>query len=244
MTPTAPKPATAFTALALALVACLLAAPAARADAAASPAAVAKGGPATEAVKKANDGLRAALKKMIASKGADWDKARSDARVAVGSLLDFEALAERTMGKHWKDRKPEEKKRYVEAMRSAMEASYLSRMQGKVSVDEVKVDYLGETEKNGHTVVSTKFIAGQDSAAIDYVMDKAAAKKQRAVDVITEGISLSETYKEQIDLVWAKKDFAGVVATFEKKAKKFEAELESKRSGAAGAVAAPVKAAQ
>ena len=244
MTATAPTPATSFTALALALAACLLAAPAARADAAPTPG---KTGPATEAVKKANDALRAALKKMLSSKGADWDKARVDARNSVASLLDFEALAERTMGKHWKDRKPEEKKRYVAAMRSAMEASYLSRMQGKVSVEEVKVDYLGESEKDGNTVVATRFIAGQDGAAIDYVMDKAPAKKQRAVDVITEGISLSETYREQIDLVWPKKDFEGVVATFEKKAKRFEADLESKRGGASGAsggAAAPAKVAQ
>ena len=220
----------------LLLAALVLLAPAARAEAAA------KAGPATAAVRKANDGLRVSLKKMVAAKGADWEKARGEARAAVASLLDFEALAEGTLGKRWKERSAAEKKRYVEAMRAAMEASYLSRMQGKVTVDEVKVEYLSETEKNGHPIVATRLIAGADSASIDYLMEKTGAKKQRAIDVITEGVSLAEIYREQIDLLWPKKGFEGVVTAFEKKAKRFEADLVARRAEGAGA--APVKAAK
>ncbi len=218
----------------LAIAACFLLAPAISA---------AKVSPNTDAVRKANDALRVALKKMVAAKGADWDKAREQARVAVSSLLDFDALAEGTLGKRWGELKPPERKRYVDAMRSAMEASYLARMQSRseavkaaseaekqAKIDEVKVEYLGEERKDGHPLVRTKFTAGEDSAAIDYVLDK-GGKKPRAIDVITEGVSLAETYREQITQLWPKKGYEGVVTAFEKKAKRFEADLEAKRKG-------------
>jgi ABC-type transporter MlaC component len=187
----------------------------------------------TEAVQQANDALRVALKKLTAAKGAAWEKARDEARGAVASLLDFEALAEGTLGKHWAELKPPERTRYVAAMRAAMEASYLSRMQGKVSVEEVKVNYLGEEKKAGRPIVKTQFVAGKDVAAIDYVF--ASDKKLHAVDVLTEGVSLAETYRESIAGLWPKKGFDGVVAAFDKKAKRFEAELEEKRKQAAPA---------
>jgi phospholipid transport system substrate-binding protein len=247
--------------VALALCACLASgarADEARADAqaaAAAPAAsdapkLGPAGPATAAVKKASDHLRDTIKKLAEAKEVDWQKARDEARKAVSSLLDFEALAEGTLGSKWAEvsKVVADKERYVKAMQSAMEASYLSRMQGKAeaatdkvngttvadkkkAVDDVKIDYLGETTtKDGKPVVHTKVTAGKDSVAISYVMAKVGkAKEWKAVDLITEEISLAETYREQITALWPKKKFEGVVAAFEKKAKRFEAELEEKR---------------
>ena len=207
-------------------------------------------GPATAAVKKASDHLRDTIKKLAEAKDVDWQKARDEARRAVSSLLDFEALAEGTLGLKWAEvsKVKADKERYVKAMQSAMEASYLSRMQGKAeaatdkvketsaadkkkAVDEVKIAYLGETtSKDGKPVVHTTVTAGKDSVSIAYVMARVGkAKEWKAVDLITEDISLAETYREQITSLWPKKKFEGVVAAFEKKAKRFEAELEEKR---------------
>lgn len=206
-------------------------------------------GPATKAVQKATEHLRDTIKKLADAKELDWQKAREEARKAVASLLDFEGLAEGTLGNHWAEvsKVKAHRERYVAAMRSAMEASYLSRMQGKAeaasdkakettsaekkkAVDEVKIDYLGETTKDGKPVVHTTVHAGKESVSIAYVMAPAGPKKElKAVDLITEEISLAETYREQIGNLWPKKKFEGVVAAFEKKAKRFEAELEAKR---------------
>ena len=245
--------------VALVLCASLSAASAARADearanaqAAAADAAPKFGpsGPATAAVKKASDHLRDTVKKLAEAKDVDWQKAREEARKAVASLLDFEALAEGTLGSKWAEvsKVKEHKERYVKAMQAAMEASYLSRMQGsanaatdkvketstadkKKAVDDVKIDYLGETtSKDGKPVVHTKVTAGKDTVSIAYVMAKVGKEKAwKAVDLITEEISLAETYREQIASLWPKKQFEGVVTAFEKKAKRFEAELEEKR---------------
>ena len=193
-------------------------------------------GGATAAVKASNDSIRGALKKMVAARGTPgWKAAREQARTAVGGLLDYEALAKATLGKHWDEVKPAERTRYIDAMRSAMEASYLTKMQGKVAVDEVQVDYLGEDAKGPNTVVHTQFHYGKDGAKLDFVMEP--GKKPRALDVITEDVSLADTYHEQIDALWAKKGISGITETFEKKAKKLEAELETTQASASNSSA-------
>ncbi len=194
-------------------------------------------GAATASVKASNDSIRGALKKMVAARGTPgWKAAREQARAAVGGLLDYEALAKSTLGAHWDEVKPAERTRYVEAMKSAMEANYLTKMQGKsVSVDDVSVDYLGEDQKGANTVVHTRFHYGKDEAKLDFAME--GGKKPRAIDVITEDVSLADTYREQIDGLWAKKGIAGITETFEKKAKKLEAELESSQASASNPTA-------
>jgi phospholipid transport system substrate-binding protein len=208
----------------------------------ASPA-VAAAGASTAAIKSANDSIRLALKKMVAARGTPgWTAARNEARDAVGTLLDFEALAKSTLGAHWDELKAPERTRYVTAMRSAMEANYLTRMQGKVALDEVKVDYLGEEPKGTSTLVHTHFGYGTDGAKLDFVMAAEKSKKPRAIDVITEEVSLAETYQEQIAQLWPKKGIDGVTAAFEKKAKRLEADLEAAQAaGGEKSPAVPAK---
>lgn len=194
-----------------------------------APASPAADGPATAAIKAANDSLRTAIKKMSNAKGPAYDKARDEAKAAVGSLIDFDAVAQATLGKRWDELKPPQHARYIAAVRGAMEASYLSKMRGKMAVDDVKVAYLGEEPKDAHTLVKTKFTYGEDVASLGFVVTKAEkGKKARAIDVITEDVSLVETYRDQIKSLWAKKGFEGVAAAFEKKKAMFEKELKEK----------------
>ncbi|MBS2025989.1 MAG: ABC transporter substrate-binding protein [Deltaproteobacteria bacterium] len=188
---------------------------------------VARAETATDTVKAANTTLRDAIKKMVAAKGGAYDKARADARKAVGDLIDFDQVAQATLGKHWAELKPAERTRYIEAVRGAMEASYLTKMQGKLAVDDVKVEYLGEEPKGENTLVKTRFTYGQDALNLGFVIAKGAkGKKAHAVDVFTEDVSLVDSYKDQINSLWAKKKFEGVVGAFEKKKKQLEAQLK------------------
>jgi ABC-type transporter MlaC component len=45
-----------------------------------------------------------------------------------------------------------------------------------------------------------------------------------AIDVITEGVSLAETYREQVAKLWPKKGLEGVISALEKKRKALEVE--------------------
>jgi len=183
--------------------------------------------PPVNAVQASNDRVRAALDRYFKAEGAAKTKARDEARAAVGSLLDFEALAQATMGKHWPELKAPQRTRYTEALRGAMEANYLSKMErGQVDMSKVKNEIVGESKDGGRSVVKTKVVAGDDTAQVDYVMEQRKGG-WKAVDVVTEGVSLVDTYKDQVNKVMPKKGIDGVISALERAKKRIEEEPAS-----------------
>lgn len=185
-------------------------------------------GSASQAVEKTQEKVRASLDTWFKSQGTARTKAREQARKNVAELIDFDTLAKSTLGKKWDEISPKDRSRYTAALKGAMEANYLVKMrQGKSSdVGKVRVEILGEEPgPDGTTLVHSKVHSGEDTAAIDYLMVK-GAKGWRAVDVITEGVSLADTYREQVSKLLQKKSLNDVIATLEKKRKQLEADLD------------------
>ena len=193
-------------------------------------------GSASAAVQGAQDKVRSALNVWFKAKGAARTSARERARKAVSELIDFEALAKATLGKRWDEFKPAERARYTASLKAAMEANYLAKMrQGKSSdVDKIKTELLAEEPQGGGgTVVHTKVHSGEDTVAIDYVMEK-RPKGWRAVDVITEGVSLADTYREQVGKLLQKKTLNDVIAALDRKRKALEADQDKPLEGSTG----------
>jgi ABC-type transporter MlaC component len=199
-------------------------------------------GSASAAVHSTQEKVRSSLNTWFKAEGAARTRAREQARKAVGDLIDFDALARSTLGKRWDEFKPAERARYTAALKGAMEANYLSKMrQGKSSdVDRIQSDVIGEEQQGGNTVVHTKVRSGEDTAAIDYVMEK-RGRGWRAVDVITEGVSLADTYREQVGKLLQKKTLNDVIATLDRKRKALEAEQDKPAGAAQGAATATEK---
>jgi phospholipid transport system substrate-binding protein len=194
-------------------------------------------GSASAAVQATQEKVRSSLTAWFKSEGPARARAREQARKAVAELIDFDALAKSTLGKRWNDLAPRERARYTAALKGAMEANYLVKMrQGKsTDVDRIRSELIGEEPQDGRVIVHTKVHSGEDTASIDYLMEK-GPKGWRAVDVITEGVSLAETYREQVAKLLQKKTLNDVIATLERKRKALEADLD-KPVQSAGATA-------
>lgn len=194
--------------------------------------AAAQPGSASAAVQSTQEKVRASLDGWFKSQGPARTRARERARKAVGELIDFEALAKATLGKKWDEIKPADRSRYTAALKGAMEANYLAKMrQGKkTDVDKIRTEITGEEQQGSHTIVHTKIDSGGETAAIDYVMER-RGKGWRAVDVITEGVSLAETYREQVAKILAKKSLNDVIAALDRKRKTLEADENKPASG-------------
>jgi len=196
-------------------------------------AACCKAGSASAAVKAANDRVRAALDKYFkAPLGAAKEKARAEARDAVGALLDFQAIAQATMGKHWAQLTADQRVRYTNALRGAMEANYLTKMQqGQVDMSKVRNEILGESKRGDKTLVKTRVITGKDTAEVDYVMER-TKKGWKAVDVVTEGVSLVDTYRDQVNKLLPKKGVNGVIDALERAKKRLEEQQDKPTASA------------
>src|SRR2546428_4875103 len=131
-------------------------------------------GSASAAVQHTQEKVRSSLNAWFKSQGPARARAREQARKAVGELVDFDALARSTLGKKWEEIKPADRSRYTAALKGAMEANYLAKMrQGKgTDVERIRTEIIGEEQQGSHTVVHTKVHSGEDTAAIDYVMEK------------------------------------------------------------------------
>ena len=129
-------------------------------------------------------------------------------------------------------RSDSDRSRYTAALKGAMEANYLAKMrQGKkTDIGRIRTEITGEEQQGTHTVVHTKIDSGGETAAIDYVMER-RPKGWRAVDVITEGVSLAETYREQVAKILAKKSLNDVIAALDRKRKTLEADENKPASG-------------
>ena len=184
-------------------------------------------GSASAAVQSTQDKVRSALSTWFKSEGQARARAREQARKAVSELIDFDVLARSTLDKKWDEIKPADRTRYTAALRGAMEANYLAKMRkGTASdVERIRTEITGEEPQDGRVVVHTRVHTGEDMAAIDYVMVK-GPKGWRAVDVITEGVSLAETYREQVSRILAKKSLNDVIAALDRKRKALEADLD------------------
>jgi phospholipid transport system substrate-binding protein len=191
-------------------------------------------GSASATVQKTQDQVRTALDSWIKAEGSARAKARERARNVVGELIDFDALAKSTLASKWEATKPADRARYTKALKGAMEANYLAKMrQGKSSdVEKIRIDLLGEEQAAQGTLVHTKVHSGEDTAAIDYVMEK-RPRGWKAVDVITEGVSLADTYREQVAKLLQKKTLNDVIATLDKKRKTLEADVDKPAAEAA-----------
>ena len=191
-------------------------------------------GSAAEAVQRTQEKVRTSLSTWFKSQGAARAKARDQARKAVAELIDFDALARSTLGDRWEKTAPKDRSRYTASLKGAMEANYLMKMRQGTSteVEKVRTEITGEEQHGGTVVVHTKVQSGEDTAAIDYVMEK-GSKGWRAVDVITEGVSLADTYREQVGKLLQKKTLNDVIATLDKKRKTLEAELDKPVESAA-----------
>ena len=200
----------------------------------ARPAAAAPKESATAAVRAANDRLRAALDEYAKAKGPARHAAREKVRKAVDSLIDFDEIVHAAAGKHWNEMTPEQRKRFSAALRGVMESSYLLKGHeaGSVDVSRVKTEYLGEEKRGGKTIVKTRLHSGQDNARVDYVLEQHNGR-WRAVDILTEDVSLAETYGEQIHELWSKRGFEGVISTLERKRKNLESKLDAELPAAA-----------
>jgi len=184
-------------------------------------------GSASAAVQSTQEKVRSSLSTWFNSQGPARTRAKEQARRAVAELIDFDTLAKETLGKKWSELSPKDRARYTAALKGAMESNYLTKMrQGKSSdVEHLRIEILGEDPQDGRVVVHSKVHSGEDIVSIDYVMEK-GPKGWRAVDVITEGVSLADTYREQVGKLLQKKTINDVIATLERKRKQLDADLD------------------
>jgi phospholipid transport system substrate-binding protein len=134
--------------------------------------------------------------------GGDKKKERIDRlKEAVNPIFDYEEMAKRALGSHWRRRSPAEQEEFVRLFRDFLERIYSD----KVGLYEgQKVVFGRETIDNDFAQVESTVIgAKSDEYSVLYKLRRADGK-WRVYDAVIENISMVNNYRSQFDRVIAK----------------------------------------
>jgi phospholipid transport system substrate-binding protein len=139
----------------------------------------------------------------------------------VEKFVDFEELAKRALGKTWDTLKPEQRKDFADTMKGLLRASYAQKAIGQANAN---VTYGKETIKGDEALVNTTLAVKKDQVPVDYKLYKGTGKGAgwRIYDVVTDEVSLVETYAGQFRKLIADKGFDGLLSTLKTKRAQLE----------------------
>jgi phospholipid transport system substrate-binding protein len=135
-------------------------------------------------------------------------------------VFDFRELTRRSLGAYWNQLTALQQDDIAGTMRGLLRAT-VGRELGNGKPSDTRLEWGQETLTGDEAkVTSTLFVPGE-KLAIEYRLHNANAR-WRIYDVITDEVSLVETYQAQFKKVIAQKGFDGLLKTLKAKQAKLE----------------------
>lgn len=152
----------------------------------------------TDEVKKTVDDVIRIVADKDLRKPANEQKRRAALKRSISNIFDYQEMAKRSLGKHWAQRTPAERKQFVDLFATLLENSYGSKIE---SYNNEKVVYIKEIVDGEYAEVKSKVVtAKHDEYTLDY---KLLLQNNRWVvyDVVIEGVSLVSNYRTQFNKI-------------------------------------------
>jgi phospholipid transport system substrate-binding protein len=173
----------------------------------------------TEVKKTVDEVVRIAADKEL-KKPQNEKKRRKELKAAIGVIFDYGEMAQLSMGKHWKDRTPAEKKEFVQLFETLLENSYAGKIE---SYNQEKIIYLKETVDGAYAEVKSKVVtAKRDEYTLDYkLIDKGG--KWMVYDVVIEGVGMVSNYRTQFNKIIQNKGYGELLKKLRSKSNEIKA---------------------
>lgn len=160
--------------------------------------------------------------RIVASKEMKQNdqKRRQALKKTISLVFDYSEMAKRSLGKHWNQRTPAEKKQFAELFATLLENSYAGKIE---SYNNEKIVYLKEVVDGDYAEVKSKVVtAKRDEFTLDYRMFKQNGKWM-AYDVVIEGVSLVSNYRTQFNKIITSNGYSELVRKLETKTDELKA---------------------
>jgi phospholipid transport system substrate-binding protein len=141
-------------------------------------------------------------------------KRRQTLRAIADEIFDWEEMAKRSLGIHWKERTPEEKKEFVKLFADLLDRTYMGKIE-KYSGE--KIAYDNETIDGKYALLESKILTKKDTeVAVNYwLMNKNGT--WWVYDVSVEGVSLIKNYRTQFNEILARSAYPELVKKLKSK---------------------------
>jgi phospholipid transport system substrate-binding protein len=141
---------------------------------------------------------------------------RAEIQKIVNEYCDFGEMAMRALGPAWKSLSAEKQKEFVRLFAELIFNTYIDRVDTYTCADE-KVLYDGESLEGNNAVVKSRVTGykGKD-VAIEYRL-RLKDGEWKAYDVVVEGISLVNNYRQQFNSILARESFDNLLKRMQEK---------------------------
>ena len=125
---------------------------------------------------------------------------RRAVRKIAEEIFDFGDTARRALGRHWAQRSAAEREEFVAIFTDVFEHAYLSKVE---LLQGDRVAYLGDSVEGNLAIVRSRLTTKSGSQLdVDYRMQRGGSPARWLVyDVIIEGVSLVDNYRNQFNSV-------------------------------------------
>jgi phospholipid transport system substrate-binding protein len=139
---------------------------------------------------------------------------RAAIRKVVDERFDFEEMAKRSLGIHWKERTSQERKEFVPLFTDLLERSYIKKIE---SYTDEKIIYVDESVEGEYATVKTKIVTKKNvEIPIEYRLYRKNSKWE-VYDVIIEGVSLVNNYRTQFNKIIRTQSYSELVKRLKNK---------------------------
>lgn len=136
----------------------------------------------------------------------------------VSAVFDWEDMARRSLGVHWRSIDDAQRKRYVELFKELLADRYMEDINRFRGNEQVLVHDMHKDGEN-YRVDTTVITHSREKVPINYFLH-AEGDSYRIHDFSVEGVSLVNHYRKSFSRFLVNKDFAALLAKLESKAAK------------------------
>ncbi len=138
---------------------------------------------------------------------------RDKLRIVINRLFDFEEMAKRSLGAHWKEISTEEQNEFVHVFSDLLARTYLTKIE---TLKRGMVRFDSERVESPRALVKTFIENNGDKFPLDYkLLDRSGSWK--VYDVVIENIGLVANYRNEFAGVIRKETFAGLLKKLKEK---------------------------
>lgn len=172
----------------------------------------------TDEVKKTVDEVVRIVSEKESKKNEQ--KRRQALKKTISVIFDYGEMAKRSLGKHWNQRTPAERKQFVELFATLLENSYAGKIE---SYNNERIVYIKETIDGDHAEVRSKVVtAKRDEFSLDYRL-MSQGGKWMVYDVVIEGVSLVSNYRSQFNRIITANGYPELVKKLQSKSEEIKA---------------------
>ncbi len=144
----------------------------------------------------------------------------------VSEYIDFDEMAVRVLGRHWKIQNPRNKEEFKRLFKELLFQSYVDKFDNYVCGRE-KVLYIGQVIRGRYALVKTKVVGYKDTDVVVEYRLKRKPEGWKVYDVVVEGISLVQNYRSQFNSILSRESFDSLL---EKLREKIEARKNARKN--------------